>query len=202
MGRRNSPSRRPSPHAPALAAAGRRHRAARERFPMPPCSALQRRGRRRLLGGGQPEGAPGVGGVLNMENAMRAFRDLTGRRFGQLTVKERATNSKNGQVCWLCECECGNQKIVAGGSLIMETRSLAGACAGATPSTPHPRCNQWPASQSTTPASKVLRGSGPPRFPSIASALRNTNDWLRNSHNRQSRSGRQSQSRPQSRRRH
>jgi hypothetical protein len=61
---------------------------------------------------------------------MRAFRDLTGRRFGQLTVKERATNSKNGQVCWLCECECGNQKIVAGGSLIYGDTKSCGCLRG------------------------------------------------------------------------
>lgn len=37
--------------------------------------------------------------------------DLTGQKFGRLTVIERA-ESENGQTRWLCECECGNKKAV------------------------------------------------------------------------------------------
>jgi hypothetical protein len=33
--------------------------------------------------------------------------DLTGRRFGRLTVVSRAENGKYGQVRWLCKCSCG-----------------------------------------------------------------------------------------------
>lgn len=39
------------------------------------------------------------------------IEDLTGRKFGRLTVLER-TENKGGQTMWLCECECGTQKIV------------------------------------------------------------------------------------------
>ena len=42
-------------------------------------------------------------------------------RFGRLVVVERAENkvSKSGKniICWLCFCDCGNMKIVLGGSL-------------------------------------------------------------------------------------
>ena len=39
------------------------------------------------------------------------FQDLTGRKFGRLTVVERAT--KPGEkVRWLCQCECGGSKVV------------------------------------------------------------------------------------------
>ena len=38
---------------------------------------------------------------------MGAFIDLTGQKFGKLTVIERAEN-KNGRVAWLCKCDCGN----------------------------------------------------------------------------------------------
>lgn len=38
--------------------------------------------------------------------------DLTGRRFGLLTVTERAQN-ENGRTCWLCRCDCGAQCTVA-----------------------------------------------------------------------------------------
>lgn len=37
--------------------------------------------------------------------------DLTGQKFGRLTVLERAEN-KNGYVRWKCRCDCGNEKIV------------------------------------------------------------------------------------------
>ena len=37
--------------------------------------------------------------------------DLTGRRFGCLTVLRR-TENKNGRTCWVCRCDCGNGKEV------------------------------------------------------------------------------------------
>lgn len=45
------------------------------------------------------------------------FKDLTGQKFGRLTVIERAENGKNGSTRWLCRCECGNEKIIEGGHL-------------------------------------------------------------------------------------
>ena len=35
--------------------------------------------------------------------------DLTGQRFGKLTVLKKAP-SRNGKVYWLCQCDCGNIK--------------------------------------------------------------------------------------------
>ena len=43
--------------------------------------------------------------------------DLTGQRFGRLVVLERAENNNYGQAQWLCLCDCGNKKIINGGSL-------------------------------------------------------------------------------------
>ena len=43
--------------------------------------------------------------------------DLTGRRFGRLTVIEEAPQAKPGKTRWLCKCECGKEKIVAGREL-------------------------------------------------------------------------------------
>ena len=39
--------------------------------------------------------------------------DLTGKRFGKLTVIGRAPN-KNGRIMWNCICDCGNTKVVGG----------------------------------------------------------------------------------------
>ena len=43
--------------------------------------------------------------------------DLTGQRFGRLTVIERRGSTTDGQATWLCQCDCGNQSVVAGGHL-------------------------------------------------------------------------------------
>ena len=36
------------------------------------------------------------------------LQDLTGQRFGKLTVIKRAENNKHNQVMWICLCDCGN----------------------------------------------------------------------------------------------
>lgn len=47
--------------------------------------------------------------------------DLTGKKFGRLTVLKRAYNKKqeNGKsvIYWECVCDCGNKRIVSGHSL-------------------------------------------------------------------------------------
>lgn len=43
--------------------------------------------------------------------------DLTGQRFGRLTVIERVGTSKNGNALWDCKCDCGNTAVVRGASL-------------------------------------------------------------------------------------
>lgn len=47
---------------------------------------------------------------------MGAFIDLTGQRFGRLTVIERAEN-KNGKIMWKCKCECGKIVIIQNNNL-------------------------------------------------------------------------------------
>lgn len=48
---------------------------------------------------------------------MPAFQDLTGQRFGRLVVVSREENSKAGNLRWLCQCDCGNTKIIQVNSL-------------------------------------------------------------------------------------
>jgi hypothetical protein len=45
------------------------------------------------------------------------LEDLTGRRFGYLTVLERAENNNQGKTQWKCRCFCGNEIIVPAGDL-------------------------------------------------------------------------------------
>lgn len=42
---------------------------------------------------------------------MGGLHDLTGQRFGRLTVISRA-ESKSGRPYWLCVCDCGKKKVV------------------------------------------------------------------------------------------
>lgn len=44
-------------------------------------------------------------------------KNLLGQRFGRLVVKERAGTDKYRSATWLCECDCGNTKVISGYSL-------------------------------------------------------------------------------------
>ena len=39
--------------------------------------------------------------------------DITGQRFGRLVALNVARQDKRGEFFWLCQCDCGNQKIVS-----------------------------------------------------------------------------------------
>ena len=51
--------------------------------------------------------------------------DLTGQKFGKLTVIKRVEN-KGIQPCWLCKCECGNEKVIRGSNLKSGTTMSCG----------------------------------------------------------------------------
>ena len=44
--------------------------------------------------------------------------DLTGQKFGRLTVIERAENSKQRRAQWFCKCDCGNSIVVRSAELL------------------------------------------------------------------------------------
>lgn len=48
---------------------------------------------------------------------MSKLIDLTGKRFGKLTVICRVENNKHGQPQWRCHCDCGKETIVVGQKL-------------------------------------------------------------------------------------
>ena len=43
--------------------------------------------------------------------------DLTGRRFGRLTVIEKTTQKQRSVYLWRCKCDCGNETLQAGYNL-------------------------------------------------------------------------------------
>lgn len=48
---------------------------------------------------------------------MSRRENLTGIKFGRLTAREFHGTTKNNHSLWLCECDCGNTKIVSATSL-------------------------------------------------------------------------------------
>ena len=48
---------------------------------------------------------------------MGKFEDLTGQRFGYLTIIKKAGKNKSDKILWLCKCDCGKLKIIQGASL-------------------------------------------------------------------------------------
>lgn len=69
--------------------------------------------RRRSSAGRNPVGGRFQLGRLRMSIQL----DLTGQRFGRLTVIERCGTSKDGQKMYRCVCDCGNEKITKTGNL-------------------------------------------------------------------------------------
>lgn len=55
---------------------------------------------------------------------MPAFRDLTGKQFGRITVLSRA-ESRGKQTYWLCQCSCGTEKEICAYNL---TKGLTNSC--------------------------------------------------------------------------
>ena len=49
---------------------------------------------------------------------MGKLKDLTGQRFGKLTVIGPTEKRKGTSVVWRCKCDCGKETLVAAGSLV------------------------------------------------------------------------------------
>lgn len=52
--------------------------------------------------------------------------DLTGKRYGKLTVLRLDKHRESGKTSWLCECDCGNQCVVTSYSLHYKKRKSCG----------------------------------------------------------------------------
>jgi hypothetical protein len=51
------------------------------------------------------------------QKQLSSLKDMTGQRFGRLTVVRRTGMSAGGIATWLCRCDCGNRSIVVGSGL-------------------------------------------------------------------------------------
>lgn len=60
--------------------------------------------------------------------------DLTGKRFGKLTVLKKSDRDIVGRIHWLCQCDCGEKTCVRAGALTSRnTRSCGCGKRGASP---------------------------------------------------------------------
>lgn len=68
-----------------------------------------------MQGAGLRGGTSTSCGCISGERAsVRCTIDLTGQRFGRLTVVERAGTNADGKATWRCKCECGAEKVLPG----------------------------------------------------------------------------------------
>lgn len=58
---------------------------------------------------------------------MSKVNDLTGLRFGRLTVVSRSGSNDRGRATWLCVCDCGRDKVILGSNLV-QGKSLSCKC--------------------------------------------------------------------------
>lgn len=54
------------------------------------------------------------------------FKDLTGKRFGELTVLRNSPDKLRKELSWICKCTCGEETIVTNGQLIRGTKKSCG----------------------------------------------------------------------------
>jgi len=60
------------------------------------------------------------------EQYNRPYCDLSGQKFGMLTVIERISNKKNSKVLYRCRCECGNEVEAYYWSLVFGDKKTCG----------------------------------------------------------------------------
>lgn len=88
---------------------------------------------RNIIGGNLTSGKTKSCGCLTHETTSQLFVDLTGRKFGRLTVLKRCNDyispSGQKQTRWICECECGNVIEVTGKHL-KSGKTLSCGCYG------------------------------------------------------------------------
>lgn len=56
------------------------------------------------------------------------LNDLTGQRFRNLVVIERVEDDRSGNRRWLCQCDCGTEKIIGGRHLTSGSSQSCGCC--------------------------------------------------------------------------
>lgn len=60
---------------------------------------------------------------------MPRVKDLTGQKYNMLTIIKQSGINKQNRAMWLCRCDCGNEKILAGHDIINGSTKSCGCLA-------------------------------------------------------------------------
>lgn len=58
---------------------------------------------------------------------MPKHKDMAGLQFGRLTVLSRAENNARQDAQWLCRCDCGTEKVIAG-TVLRQGKAVSCGC--------------------------------------------------------------------------
>lgn len=58
----------------------------------------------------------------------RDCKDLTGQKFGRLTVTGYAGPNKSRSIMWYCDCDCGTKGILVSGQYLRDGRVKSCGC--------------------------------------------------------------------------
>ena len=68
-------------------------------------------------------------GCQKKESAQKRVIDLTGQKFGMITVKQKTVNPyKNRHTYWLCDCDCGKTNILIDGENLKAGHTKSCGC--------------------------------------------------------------------------
>lgn len=59
---------------------------------------------------------------------MSKMIDMTGQKFGKLTILKRVENDKYGKTQWLCQCSCGSEPKIISGAAIRRGLTVSCGC--------------------------------------------------------------------------
>jgi hypothetical protein len=59
---------------------------------------------------------------------MTQINDLVGKDIGRLTVVRQSGSNGRGRAMWLCQCSCGNEKVILGDHLIRRDKKGVRSC--------------------------------------------------------------------------
>ena len=65
---------------------------------------------------------------IKRSDIMSVLIDLTGKRYGSLTVEKIAVDEPGKKKKWLCKCDCGNEIIVTSSNLVSGRTSSCKIC--------------------------------------------------------------------------
>lgn len=107
------------------------------------------------------------------------FIDISGQKFGSLTVVKRGDNNKYGHLKWQCKCDCGNEIQITSSQLKIQ-RHCRQCWAGATYSGGEKccsKCKKWKSVDSFPVSSRSASGRHSYCYSCMAEYRRT---WLRN----------------------